>query len=232
MTKYSIVVADDESLTRDRIVALLANYRNFNVVSEASNGLETVNAVRLHKPDILFLDIKMPLLNGFEVLEELSKEDYKLVVFITAYDDYAIKAFENEAIDYLLKPFNDRRFDILIGRIEQYMVRFYEEPILIIKEHNDVYRVKTKDIIYIKAENNYVCIVLDRTSYRMRISLKEILNKLDNSFIKIHRSYLINKSQIKRMKHIKSGDYLFLMTNKKSIISSQSYREWVKLLTR
>nr|WP_321236148.1 LytTR family DNA-binding domain-containing protein [uncultured Psychroserpens sp.] len=230
MTAYKIIVADDESLTRDRISNLLKDYRNFKIVKETSNGVETLNAIRLYKPDVIFLDIKMPLLNGFEVLQELSKNDYKLLVFVTAFDDYAIKAFENEAIDYLLKPFNDGRFAKLMERVNRYLSPLHEEPIIVIKEKNDIFRVLTKDIIYIEAENNYVNIILEDCKYKMRISMTNILNKLNHNFVKIHRSFIINKHQIKKMKHVKSGDYLFLMSNNKSLFSSKSYRPSIKAL--
>ncbi|WP_353779667.1 response regulator [Winogradskyella sp. 3972H.M.0a.05] len=234
MNRYKIIVVDDERLTRERIVSLLSNYNKFEVVKEASNGVEAVNYIKTYKPDIIFLDIKMPKLNGFEVLQRVKKSDFKFLVFITAFDNFALKAFENEALDYLLKPFDRKRFRVLMERIERNieLLNTPEEKILIVKEKNELFRLKIKDIVYIKAENNYVSLVLNDGLFKKRISIKNISEKLDENFLRVHRSYIINKDKIQKMRHVKSGDYLFLMSNEKTVFSSKSYRSNVqKLIT-
>lgn len=234
MKKYKIVVADDESLTRERIISLLKNYTQFSVVAEASNGAETLLAIRKLQPDVVFLDIKMPILNGFEVLKKLDANDYGILVFITAYDQYAIKAFENEALDYLLKPFDNQRFDKLMQRIKTYLKKVYNvrEHFVLVKENHEIQKVNTKDIIYVKAENNYIQIHLAKHMLRKRGSLSAFEDQLDDNFSRIHRSYIINERQVIKMKHISQGDYLFSMSNGKSIPSSRSYRDIVKLLVK
>lgn len=234
MKKYTIVVADDESLTRERIVALLKNYAQFSVVAEAANGAKTIYAIKKHQPDVVFLDIKMPILNGFEVLQKLDSDDYGILVFITAYDQYAIKAFENEALDYLLKPFDNQRFDKLMNRLTKHLKKTFQlaEHYILVKENNEVLKINTRDIIYAKAENNYVQIHLDHQVYRKRCALAAFSGQLDNHFFRIHRSYIINAEKILKMKHIGHGDYFFSMSNGKSIPSSKSYREVVKCLIK
>jgi len=232
MNRYRIIVADDEKLTRERIVSLLKDYSEFEVVKVASDGLEAVNFIKLYKPDIIFLDIKMPKLNGFDVLNELTKNDYNILVFITAFDEYAIKAFEEEALDYLLKPFDKSRFDKLMKRL---LVNLNskarnKDEVLVVKEKNEIYRVLLNDIIYIQAENNYVQIVLEHKTYQMRSTLRKILEVLDGRFFRIHRSYIVNQDKIGKIKHVKSGDYLFQMINGKSLFSTESYRYSVKRL--
>lgn len=234
MKKHKIIVVDDERLTRERIISLLAEYDNYEVVKEAADGVEAVNYIKSYKPDIVFLDVKMPKLNGFDVLNEVRKEDFKILIFITAFDNFALKAFENEALDYLLKPFDRKRFRILMERIERNILKLYssEDKILVVKKKNELFRLNIKDIVYVKAENNYISLVLKDHSFKKRTSIKNILEELDTNFLRVHRSFIINKSKILKMRHIKSGDYLFLMSNEKTIFSSKTYRTNVqKLIT-
>ncbi|MEO1030589.1 MAG: LytTR family DNA-binding domain-containing protein [Bacteroidota bacterium] len=234
MIKYSVIVAEDEPLTRQRIIDLLENQGNFNVIKGVSNGAEAVMAIKLYKPDIIFLDIMMPRLNGLEVLKELSPKDYKFLVFITAFENYAIQAFENEALDYLLKPFDLKRFMKLIERIERYMDMEQKKDTekLIIKEKGEIFRIDLNEIIYIKAENNYVVIVLKNRSFKKRTKISFMFEYLNHKFLRVHRSYIINKSEILKMKHVKSGDYVITMSNHKAIISSKSYRDKIKFLIK
>lgn len=234
MKKYTIVVADDESLTRERIVALLKNYAQFSVVAEAANGAKTIYAIKKHQPDVVFLDIKMPILNGFEVLQKLDSDDYGILVFITAYDQYAIKAFENEALDYLLKPFDNQRFDKLMNRLKIQLNTLYknEDRYILVRENHEIFKINTKDIIYIKSDNNYVLLHLKEQVFRKRISISAIADQLGDHFFRIHRSYIINGRQILKMKHIHHGDYFFSMSNGKSIPSSKSYRGVVQLILK
>ncbi len=232
--RYSVIIAEDEPLTRDRIVNLLVKLTNFEIIAAVSNGVEAVNAIRIHKPDIIFLDIKMPLLDGFDVLKEIRIEDYKLLVFITAYDQYAVRAFDREALDYLLKPFDQKRFMKLIARIEKYFnnINPRDDEVLVIKEKGEVFRLNTSEIIFVKAENNYVNIYLEEKCFKKRIPIFKILEMLNSNFLRVHRSFLINKKKIVKMKHVKGGDYLIKMSNGKSIISSKNYRDSIKSLVK
>lgn len=232
--KYTIVVADDESLTRERIITLVKNYPNFIVIAEAANGVETLSALKKHQPDVVLLDIKMPILNGFEILKKLAPNDYGILVFITAYDQYAIKAFENEALDYLLKPFDNQRFDKLMTRVEKRLKNLFhiEDDYILVKENHEILKINTRDIVYVKSENNYVQIHLENKMYRKRMALTDFLGQLGSRFHRIHRSYIINERKILKMKHIHHGDYFFTMSTGKSIPSSKSYRNVVKTITK
>ena len=234
MDKYKILVADDEPLTRERICNLLKKYSNFSVLSQTSNGVETLNAIKKYKPDVVFLDIRMPRLNGLEILKFLDTNDYRVLVFITAYDQYAIQAFENEALDYLLKPFNNTRFDKLMQRLEK-QLKHLCAPVdkhILVRTKNEILKINTKKIIYIKSDNNYVQLHLENQVLRKRISISSMLDQLDAHFCRIHRFYIINQREIRKMKHVCHGDYFFLMSNGKSIPSSRSYRKIVKLITK
>ena len=232
MTSYTVLVADDEALTRERIVAQLKKYPNFRVVAQTSNGMETLKAIKSYKPDVVLLDIEMPVLNGFEILKILTPADYHILVFITAHGQYAIKAFEQEALDYLLKPFDDVRFAKLVKRMLKHLgkVQIPENKYVLAKDGKEVHRIPLAEIIYIKSALNYVLICLKDKVVKKRTSLTAIQTQLDHQFSRIHRKYIINELQILKMKHICHGDYLFTMSNSKSIPSSKSYRETVKQL--
>ena len=232
--QFKVIVAEDEALTRARITTLLGGHDDFSVIAEATNGREAILAIKQYQPDVILLDIKMPLLNGFDVLKKLEPGDYKILVFITAYDQYAIDAFEQEALDYLLKPFDQDRFELLLNRLRTRLNDFYHarDNYILVKENNELVRVKTSDIIYIQSDNNNVLIHIDGHTYKKRISLSLIQQQLNKHFIKIHRSYIINERKITKMRHISQGEYLFTMTNGKSVPSSLSYRDQVKNLTK
>ncbi len=230
---YKLLVAEDEILTRDRIISLLQSYPEFEVVAQTENGPQTLEAIKAHQPDVVLLDIKMPVFDGFEVLNRLDKKVFKTLVFITAYDQYAIQAFEHEALDYLLKPFNRDRFDALITRLKKRLVEIASpESYLLLRANKEVVRLKTKDIIYLQAQNNHVLVHTANAIYRKRISLRLLLQQLDHHFIRIHRSYVLNERKILKMRHVGQGDYFFSMSNGKSIPSSQSYRKQVSSLTK
>ena len=230
MKKRSILVADDESLTRERICSLLTAYPDFEVIAETATGTETLQAIKVHKPDIVFLDIKMPQLSGMEVLRHLGKNDYSILVFISAHKEYALEAFENEALDYLLKPFDQSRFRKLMLRLDAYFTREEGQtyPHLLVRDRQNLVKLKIEDIIYLRSDNNHVRIVTEKGEFRKRISLGATHKLLGKRFIRIHRSYIINEDKVRKIKHISNGDYLFTMTDQKSIASSKSYRMVVR----
>ena len=232
MRKYNVVIADDESLTRVRIRNLLKAYSNFEVVAEAANGAQTLQALKAYQVDVIFLDIKMPILDGFEVLKQLKGKDYRILVFITAYEQYALKAFENEAMDYLLKPFDESRFRKLMLRITDYFKRLdgSRDQHILVKVGAELAKVNIDDIVYLRSDNNHVRIVLEKEEFRKRTSMESIEKVLDSRFLRIHRSYIINEARVQKMKHISNGDYLFTMSNNKAISSSKTYRKNVALL--
>jgi DNA-binding LytR/AlgR family response regulator len=234
MSRYTVVIAEDESLTRERIVRLLGKYSDFDLVAEASDGREALKQIEANKPDVILLDVNMPALNAFDVLAKLSPADYGILVFITAYDQYAVNAFEHEAFDYLLKPFDDARFAKLMHRLQTRLEENStpEPQYVLAKDDDTIVKILTTEILYVRAENNYVRIYLADRDYRKRTSIQLMLDELKSPFKRIHRSHLINANEIVKMKHLYQGDYQFTMSNGKTLLSSSSYRDVVKSLTK
>ena len=233
MSNYNLIIIEDEPLTREYLRSLVQKHANFSIVAEAAHGMEAMTYVERYKPDVLFLDIEMPVLNGFQLLEKLNKEKYRLLVFITAYGEYALDAFDAEAFDYLLKPIDEVRFKHLMARLEKQLKLLDSEKDQQIqfKVGAQFYQIPLNQILYLKSDHNYMLVILkDGQRLRTRSSLKAFLKRLDDRFVRVHRSYIINRDEIVRMKHICQGDYVFILSNKSTIPSSKSYRQHVRSL--
>ncbi|MFC2135495.1 LytR/AlgR family response regulator transcription factor [Bacteroidota bacterium] len=247
MKKISAIIVDDEELARTRIRRLLNDEKDIEIVTECSNGLEAVKAINDFKPDLVFLDIQMPEMDGFEVMENLGPGDLPFIIFVTAYDKYAIKAFDVHAIDYLLKPFDDDRFfnsidharekinikgsdnftDKILNILNNYKTdkpKFKER--LLIKTEGRFYFVKASEIIRIKAAGKHIDIRTTEKSHLMRKTMNEIESQLNpDQFIRIHRSAIINIDQIKEIQYWYKNEYIFILNNDEKIASSSSYRK-------
>jgi two-component system, LytTR family, response regulator len=239
------VVADDEPLARSKLRLLLQTEPDVRVVAECGNGLETVEAVRTHRPDLLLLDVEMPEIGGFEVLQALKAEETPFVIFTTAYNDYAVRAFEAEALDYLLKPFAEERLHEAIGRARQQMALhkniispqrlreflahapspsgFLER--LVIRSAGRVVFLNVEEIDWIEAAANYVRIHTGKESHLMRESIGRMAERLDSSrFARVHRSVIVNVSKIRELQACNSGEYILILRNGKQLPSSRGYR--------
>ncbi len=213
-----VVIVDDEQLARDLVAEYLAAHADVAVLATCANGFEAVKAVAEKKPDVLFLDVQMPGLDGFEVLElvERDAEGRPAVVFVTAYDQYALRAFDANAVDYLLKPFDRARFDTALERARSRIgaraaappAPAREGPLrrVVVKDGTTVTVLPVETIDYAKAEDDYVLL---RASGRNHLkqqtlaSLEEALPK--ERFIRIHRSYLLNLDRLKRLEPGETG---------------------------
>lgn len=229
------IIIDDEPLVRERLSSLISEHNEFNIIRECNNGASAINAINETKPQVIFLDIKMPKGGGFDVLKTINKKDVDLIIFVTAYNDQAIKAFEFEAFDYLLKPLTKKRFNKTIARI----IDYYKEDDksrsehLFIKKGGSLYRIKFDDIYYIKADDNAVQIYTQTSIFRKRISMNNLMLKIQQyGFLRVHRSYIINPSHIKELMRVYQGDYMITLTNEKLIPTSKSYRDNVEKLLR
>lgn len=243
--RLSILIADDEPHARRYIKELLSKDLDVEVIYECKNGQEVLSFLKNKIPSIIFLDINMPGISGVEVASKL-KSTASLIIFSTAYEQYALKAFEVEAFDYLLKPYGDKRFfDVLhrakltLERIEQ--ATFGEKFTELYKEHHQTtsphlteFVVKEKgfkrvihinEILYMEANTIYAVLHLnnDRVLYRAALNLLE--QQLPTNFMRIHRSYLINNSFIKRSKYLNNSTYMITMQNDDVIISSRKYKD-------
>jgi two-component system, LytTR family, response regulator len=214
MTGLRVVIVDDEALARSVLREYLQAHADVEIVAECANGFEAVKAVAELKPDVLFLDIQMPRVDGFEVLELIGTEAN--VIFVTAYDEYAVRAFEVHAIDYLLKPFSEKRFnDALqqarskIGRKDHLSVaaltaaarpaRGRLERVLI-RDGAQVHVIPISKIDYLEAQDDYVCYRSEGKSFLKQQTLSEVEASLDGTrFVRIHRSYILNVDRLARL---------------------------------
>jgi two-component system LytT family response regulator len=271
------IIVDDEPLARKGLMVRLQNYDDINVVAQCSNGREAIEAIRAYQVDLMFLDIQMPGLNGFQVIEELNNQGLKLpmVVFSTAYDQYAIKAFEVHALDYLMKPADEERLEQTMLKIRNHfssstdaahkakLVRLVSDvtgndsnqilselannqpvslssysDVLAIKDAGEVSRVPVKDIIWIDAAGDYMCVHACTSSeqnnqentFILRKTMKQLEEHLDPKiFIRNHRSTIVNKNYIQKFCNQANGEYYLVLKNGKELKVSRSYKEKVKL---
>lgn len=212
--KVTAVIVDDEELARSLIREYLTAYPRINVISECANGFEAVKAVTELHPDVMFLDIQMPKLSGFEVLELL--EELPAVVFVTAYDQYALKAFDVHAADYLLKPYSRERFHEAleqamsrIGKTEPQAVKQLiseakapDHPLerILIKAGSNVLVIPSEKIDYIEAQDDYALFRTEGKSHLKMQRLAELELLLDQRrFVRIHRSYILNIERLSKI---------------------------------
>jgi len=237
---WRTIIVEDEQLARQRLKRLLANYEETEIIAEAENGMHGLELINKLHPDLIFLDIEMPVLNGFEMLAKLSLSQPK-VVFTTAYDQYAIKAFDEGSIDYLLKPIELERLDKTINKlkqtnlakptiaIEDLMLQIRGKSViktLTVKLGDRILLIKIEDIIHIQAEEKYVFLhTLDGKKHLTDYTLSVLETKLPDDFLRIHRSDIINTNQITEIRRGFNGALIFVMSNGAKITSSRSNSE-------
>ena len=245
---YKTIIIEDEKLARGRMKRLLANYRDvFEIIDEAENGEEGLEKVEKHKPELIFLDVQMPGLTGFEMLKKLSH--IPTIVFTTAYEEYAIKAFEQNSIDYLLKPIEKERLEVTVQKLKRLkntgqnndttkLLEWIEKikpqkeiTSIPVKIGDKILLIKLSDIIYLEAKEKYVFINdTEGKEHLIDFTLSELNAKLPKQFMQVHRAYIINKEKIKEIKKYGDGKYVMVMNNKTNsqIISGSSYTQEVK----
>ena len=215
---FGIVLADDEPVARRTLAELLEADPEVDVKASCANGVEALEAVRAHQPDILFLDIEMPGIDGLRVLEELPKEARPAIVVTTAFDRYAVRAFDEEAVDYLLKPFDDERFRQALQRAKSRVRRRetvasdqdYAERLTIHRE-GGIEVVAVADLRWVQAADQYVRLHLGGGEVLMRESMAELERRLDpQRFLRVHRSALVAVDQVVRLESRSRGGRLLL----------------------
>jgi len=243
------IIIDDERLARAELRKLLQDFPEIEVVDEAANVDEGISKIENHNPDVIFLDIQMPDMNGFSVLELAGKEllsRIPAIIFVTAFDQYALKAFEFHALDYLLKPFDRERFSDaldrartqindrqnsggsdprILGLLEKITSeREYLEWVTIKKDER-ILLLKVADIHWIEAQGNYVLLKFEKESHLLRETMDKMESELDpRSFIRVHRSTIININQLKELHVWARGEYRVITHSGKAFTLSRGYR--------
>jgi len=241
-----VLVVDDEPLARTMLREMLRSDPQVVLVGELSNGSEAVQAIRSQPIDLVFLDVQMPELGGFEVLETLGKVPIPHVIFVTAYDQYAVRAFEVHAFDYLLKPFDRERFDVCWqrarsqimrernGGVDQRILLLLEElkagsrylERLVIKSGGRIYFLETNEIDWIEAEGNYVSVHSGKKSHLLRETISSLESQLDpRKFVRIHRSSIVRIDRIQELQPWFHGEYRVILQNGTQLTLSRNYRD-------
>lgn len=242
MKSFTTIIIDDESLARQRLKRLIEPYKLFNIIGEATNGEEGLQLIDQLLPDLIFLDIEMPVLNGFEMLGKITHQP--TVVFTTAYDQYAIKAFEQNSIDYLLKPIEKGRLEKTVRKLEasqgntsnlQPLQQLIDQlrpkkelKTLTVKIGDKILLIKLDEICHIEAEEKYVFLrTADGSSHLTDFTLTSLEKKLPDCFVRIHRSSIINSDRIQEIRKTFNGSLVFVMDDKgrSRINSSRGYND-------
>ncbi len=245
---YKVLIADDEPIAREILQKQLKRYQQVEIIAVCSNGKEALLAIEKYEPDVVFLDIQMPELNGIDLAKNLTIKHVPLIVFVTAFDNYAIQAFEANAIDYLLKPFDDERFDRTFEKVlkqlelskkqefkavfEKYGQFFqqFSQPnyaeIVTIKDGGRIQLVKTSDLFYIEADGNYISLHTEKSKHLQLETLTNFEKKLNpKTFARIHRSTIVNINFIKEIQSHFNGDYSVILQNGKVLRMSRNFKD-------
>lgn len=231
-----VIIIDDEPLAQSIVAEYLQAYSQFQVLQTCNDGFEGVKAIAQHKPDLIFLDIQMPKINGFEMLELIDQPP--AVIFTTAFDEYAIKAFDSHAIDYLLKPFSKDRFDKAVTKWLQQNEQLQskaqpwanaqisqpeERNRIVVKEGSNIKIVPVHDILYIEAYDDYVKIFTPKEMFLKKKTMSFYEQSLNPSqFVRVHRSYIIALSQLTKIEPLEKDTYIGLLKNGTKIPLSKS----------
>jgi two-component system LytT family response regulator len=239
-----VVIVDDEPLARERIRELLKSHSDVEIVGEARNGQEAVETIKRQRPDIVFLDVQMPDIDGFEVLKAFDSNSVPLIIFVTAFDQYALRAFEFHAVDYLMKPFDRQRFAQAVNHAKAqltvknrdtgYLVNLLEDlgskkrfrERFAIKNGETIHYIRASDIDSIEAEGNYVRLNVASSSYLLRETLSNVESQIDPGlFVRIHRSTIVNMNRVRELQTWARGEYRVVLHGGACHTLSRGYRD-------
>lgn len=233
----NVVIIDDEPLARQIIIEYLSHRNDINILQECNNGFEGIKSIMQLKPDLIFLDIQMPKINGFEMLELCDEKPG--VIFTTAFDEYALKAFEVNAVDYLLKPFNKERFDMAIQKwllnseqkqnnvsIDNLLAQtpsLADSNRIVVKNGHQIRIIPMNEIIYIEAYDDYVKITISEGTFLKKQTLSFYEKLFENdSFLRIHRSFLVQLNQITKVEPFEKNGHTAILKNGSKLPLSRS----------
>jgi two-component system LytT family response regulator len=253
----TVLIADDEALARLGVRQQLERHRDYRVIAEVADGAAAAKLIRESSPDVVFLDIAMPLLNGFEVVASVGEGNMPAFIFVTAYDQHALKAFEVNALDYLLKPIDPQRFDEALRRSEnrrrtedaqgvahrlEQLIGILENRVSVpgtasppqriaVKESGKVLLLDVQQIDKIESEGNYLTLSINGQTHQVRESLQAFLSRAGpGPFARIHRSIAVNRHAVRSIETFGKGTYVLTLRDGSRVLSSYSYRENVAAL--
>jgi two-component system LytT family response regulator len=251
MSKIRTLIVDDMELARQRLKQALETDTDIEIIGECSNGEQAVAAIKGEKPDLVFLDVQMPELSGFGVVESVGVLNMPTVVFVTAYDQFALDAFEVEAIDYVMKPYDDERVARTVARAKRQINRPDSEKVrehllsllttvegknrylkrIAIKTANHTVLVSVEDIDWIGGAGNYLELHCGKEHYLLRERFHQLESKLNpDEFVRVHRSTIVNIDRIKRLHPLFNGDHLIILKDGTELNLSRTHHE--RLLTQ
>jgi two-component system, LytTR family, response regulator len=245
------LLIDDEALARKRLQRFIAREPRLELVGEAATGAEALTQIERLKPDLIFLDVQMPGLDGFDVIRQVDARWLPLVIFVTAFDQHAVQAFEVNALDYLLKPVSEMRFCAAVERalarvkepasdvtqrvlaaFEQFQ-RDYDTQRIPVRSSGAITFVPTDELDWAEVVDDYVRLHAGERTHLLRETMNELERRLPASrFLRIHRSFLVNLDRVREIQPWSKGDYVLILHDGTRLVSGRTYRERVRQLTR
>lgn len=250
MKKIRVLIVDDEVWARKRIASLLKAEPDIEVVGECADGTDAVAKIAKLAPDLLFLDVQMPDIDGFDVLEAVGPEHMPVVIFATAYDQYAVRAFDAQALDYLLKPFDEGRFRRTLERARRELQRATETPEralhallasvqerrkyferLVVRSGGRIFFLKVSDVDWFEASANYVTVHVGRTKHLIRGTMTALERKLHpEQFLRIRRSAIVNLDRVKELQPWFKGEQVLVLTDGTRLTVGRAFRDRLERL--
>jgi two-component system LytT family response regulator len=249
--KIRALIVDDEPIARERLRSLLEQEPEIEVIGECRDGNEAVASIRRERPDLVFLDVQIPELDGFGVVKALDGQQLPVFVFVTAYDQYALQAFEVHAVDYLLKPFDEERFQRALGHARRAIQAEQGEGVnerlmallndlkpeprylerVVVKSSGRLFFLRSDEIDWVESSGNYVCLHAGKESHLLRETLSGLESRLDpDRFIRIHRTAIVRIDQIKELQPLFHGEYEVVLRDGTRLTLSRSYRDRLQSL--
>jgi two-component system LytT family response regulator len=245
---YRVVVIDDEPLARRGVISRLRPYPQFEVIAECSNGEDALAAISEHHPDLIFLDVQMPEMDGFEMLENVPSDELPTVIFLTAFDQYALRAFDVHATDYLLKPIDDVRFTEAIDRVQRVLQMEKDTTLgerlesllsdlhtkrpagsaqrFAIRNGRRIFFITANEVEWIEAQGDYAALHVNGKTHLLREPLHILERRLDaTTFIRIHRSTIVRLDRISEMQALANRDCLLRLKDGTTLRVSRSYSD-------